>query len=181
MKNHTKWALAGAAVVAVSLVSLQQTGALWSDSVTSDGTTITAGVLDLSAGSEGQKDFPFSSFAKADMNPGDYVQVPMVLLNSGNVGLSYALSTVSQSDPTVPLNLTVTEVADEAACGAGNEPAGDLLYDAPMHGATTAASATQTHVAPGGQAVLCFRATMGQFQQEQSTDASMVFTAEVSR
>lgn len=180
MKSHTKWALAGAAVVAVSLVSLQQTGALWSSSTTLDGSTITAGVLDLSAGTTGDKSFDFDSFKKEGMNEGDFAQAPMRLINSGDVGLAYTLTDVTLQGDAVPLDLTVHAVTSESDCGAETDPVGDLLYDGPMAGATTTSLPRQ--VAPEAEAVMCFRATMGQgAQPDESATANLEFTAEVAR
>ena len=47
MATHHRWALAAVAVAGVSVLSVQQTGALWSDSASLDGTTLTSGSLGI--------------------------------------------------------------------------------------------------------------------------------------
>lgn len=62
MKTQYKWAIAASSVLLIGFVSVQQTGALWRDTAESTGGTIQAGMLDISAGGEGVKQFNLDGF-----------------------------------------------------------------------------------------------------------------------
>ncbi|WFR72162.1 hypothetical protein P9209_27500 [Prescottella defluvii] len=70
------------------------------------------------------------------MTPGAFAQAPLTVRNSGNVAMKYRLQNAIQSNPAVPLTLTVSTVPNEAACPATGNPTGATqLYSGPMVGA----------------------------------------------
>ena len=142
---------------AVGLIffSAQQTGALWSDTETLPGATITAGTLDIGVGTGS---FTLDSFGKTDLAVGGYSQTPLAVKNTGNVPMQYKLAGVTQSNTALPLTLKVWQVANETACTAAGDPAGTSLYDGPMIGA---ASTLQPALQPNATTVLCLRGTVG--------------------
>ncbi|WP_027503340.1 hypothetical protein [Rhodococcus sp. UNC363MFTsu5.1] len=181
MSNKTRWlAFGGAAIVGVALMSAQQTGALWSQTQTVDGGTIHSGILDLSIGGSGVSNYPFSALAKANGGPGDYAQAPVTIYNSGDVLMKYRLQNAAQSNSAVPLNLTISAVANEAACPAQGAPAGATqIYDGPMIGAQAPTAPQWRSVQPGASEVLCLRGTVGAAAQPSaSTTATFTFAAE---
>ncbi|WP_404314560.1 hypothetical protein [Prescottella equi] len=154
-KNHRWWALAAVPVVGLILFSAQQTGALWSDTQSIPGGTITAGTLDIGVGGG---TFTLSNFGKTGMLEGGFAQSPLTVTNTGNVPMKYRLANVTQLKATLPLSLKVWEVANEAACPTANDPAGTSLYDGAMIGASTG---FRPALAPGASKVLCLRGTIG--------------------
>lgn len=92
--------------------------------------------------------------------------MPLPVINSGNVQMSYVLSDVVLNGATPPpLTLRVAKVANEAACTATGD-VGAELYNGSMDGAGFA----QAQLVPAGQVqVLCLRATLGQAQQRANS------------
>lgn len=182
MSNKTRWlAFAGAAVAGIALISAQQTGALWSQTVpVGDGATIHSGILDLSVGQGGTADYPFSALAGANLFPGGYAQAPVTIYNSGNVLMKYRLQSASQSNTAVPLDLTVSTVAAESACPAQGAPTGATqIYQGPMVGAQAPSAPQWRTVQPGASEVLCLRGTVGAAAAANaSTTAAFSFVAE---
>ncbi|MDH6280826.1 hypothetical protein [Prescottella agglutinans] len=179
-KNHRWWALAAVPVLGLIFFSTHQTGALWSDTKTLDAGTITAGTLDIAVGAGGttQANYPFTALAKSGMTPGEFAQAPLTVRNSGNVAMRYRLQNANQSNPAVPLTLTVSTVPNEAACPATGNPTGATqLYSGAMVGAQVPQLRT---LAPGASEVLCMRGTLdSSATQNASTTATFTFTAEV--
>ncbi|GAA3201735.1 hypothetical protein GCM10020255_106700 [Rhodococcus baikonurensis] len=166
MKTQYKWAIAASSVLLIGFVSVQQTGALWRDTAESTGGgTIQAGMLDISAGGEGVKQFNLDGFKLDNKGPGDSIQMPLPVINSGNVQMNYVLSDVLLNGATPPpLSLRVAKVANEAACTATGD-VGTELYNGAMDGA-----AFSEQLVPAGQMqVLCLRATLGQAQQRANS------------
>ncbi|MFC9789091.1 hypothetical protein [Rhodococcus sp. NPDC127528] len=177
MSNKTRWlAIGGAAVVGVALLSAQQTGALWTQSQTVDAGTIHSGILDLSVGGSGLSSYPFTALAGANLMPGGYAQAPVKVFNSGNVLMRYKLLNGVQSNSAVPLDLTASIVANEAACPTTGNPTGATqVYSGPLIGASFAERTVQ----PGGTEVLCLRGTVGaSAAPSQSTTATFTFSAQ---
>ncbi|MCJ0901884.1 hypothetical protein [Rhodococcus sp. ARC_M6] len=174
MKTQYKWAIAASSVLLIGFVSVQQTGALWRDSVESPGGTITAGLLDISAGTAGVKQFNLDGFKLENKGPGDSIQMPLPVINSGNVKMSYLLEDVTLGGATPPpMKLRVATVASEAACTATGD-VGTELYDDDMDGAGFGAQLVQ----PGQMQVLCLRATLGSAAAAaQTTNATFTFAA----
>ena len=178
MKSQYKWALAAASVLAVGFASVQQTGALWRSESSLPGATLTAGKLDISAGTEGVKAFDLSGFGMADMAPGDSVQKALPVYNSGNVGMSYRLQQVALNGTNAPaLDLRVAVVGSQADCTATGNP-GSQIYS----GGMTQASFAARHVNPGSSEVLCLKATAPQNAPAgQTGTATFTFQAAVER
>lgn len=181
-KNHRWWALAGASVLGLIFFSTQQTGALWSDTedLTGSGASITAGKLDIAVGAGGtaQSDYDFTALAKAGMMPGEFAQAPLTVQNSGNVAMQYRLQNGVQSNPAVPLALTVSSVPSEGECPATGEPTGATqLYSGALVGAQMPQWRT---LAPGASEVLCLRGGISETAaQNATTTATFTFAAEV--
>ncbi|MGW9569103.1 hypothetical protein [Prescottella equi] len=179
-KNHRWWALAAAPVLGLIFLSTQQTGALWSDTENLPDATITAGKLDIAVGSGGtaQSNYPFTALAKAGLTPGGYAQAPLTVRNSGNVAMKYRLQNGTQSNPAVPLTLTVSTVTDEASCPATGSPSGATqVYTGALIGAQMSQLRT---LAPGASDVLCLRGAIGDSAaQNAETTATFTFAAEV--
>lgn len=176
MKSQYKWAIAASSALLIGFVSVQQTGALWRDSVESTGGgTITAGTLDISTG-DGVKAFNLDGFKLENKGPGDSVQMPLPVINSGNVQMSYTLSDVVLSSTTPPaLNLRVAKVANEAACTGDGNP-GTEIYSGAMDGAAF----PEPELVQAGQIqVLCLKATMGD-SAAASTETNATFTFDAS-
>lgn len=153
-KHHRWWALAAVPAVGLIFFSAQQTGALWSDTETLPGATISAGTLDIGIGGGS---FTLGDFGQTDLMVGGYSQTPLTVTNTGDVPMKYRLSNVTQSDAALPLTLAVWQVANEAACGTTGDPAGASIYDGAMIGANTA---FRPAVQPGASEVLCLRGTV---------------------
>ncbi|WP_137723400.1 hypothetical protein [Prescottella subtropica] len=155
-KNHRWWALAAAPAVGLIFFSAQQTGALWSDTETLPGATITAGTLNIGVGAGS---FTLDSFGKTGLAAGGYSQTPLTVKNTGDVPTQYRLSNVTQSDAALPLTLKVWEVANEASCPATGDPTGTptQIYDGNMIGASTA---LRPALQSGAETVLCLRGTV---------------------
>ena len=174
MKTQYKWAIAASSVLLIGFVSVQQTGALWRDSAESTGGTITAGLLDISAGTSGVKQFNLAGFKLENKGPGDSIQMPLPVINSGNVQMSYLLDDVTLNSATPPpLTLRVAKVTNEAACTTTGD-VGTELYNGAMDGA-----GFDAQLVPAGQMqVLCLRATLGSgAAASQASDATFTFAA----
>ena len=171
-------AIAAASVLGLTLLSVQQTGALWRAEATLDGGTIQSGRLDLQVGDSNSttKDYQFDAFGRAYMGGGSYSQQPITIANAGNVLMKYRLAGAAQSDSAVPLTLTVTPVASEADCPAQGAVSGTAVYDGPMEGA----SFTDWLTAEAGESkVLCLRGTVADdAEPNMSTSVVLSFAAE---
>ncbi|QBJ98774.1 hypothetical protein ERC79_16445 [Rhodococcus sp. ABRD24] len=167
-------------VLGLIFFSTQQTGALWSGTENLDAGTITAGTLDIAVGSGGtaQSDYAFTALAKSGMMPGDFAQAPVTVQNSGNVAMKYRLQNGVQSNPAVPLALTLSTVPSEGACPAtGNPSDATPLYSGALVGAQIPLWRT---LAPGASEVLCLRAGISdEAAQNATTTATFTFAAEV--
>ncbi|NMM84405.1 hypothetical protein B2J88_08525 [Rhodococcus sp. SRB_17] len=175
MKTQYKWALAASSVLLIGIVSVQQTGASWRDTAQSTGGTVTAGLLDISAGTSGTINFNLAGFKLDNQAPGTSIQMPLPVINSGNVQMDYRLSNVVLNGTTPPpLTLRVAKVATEAAC----TPTGDVgteLYNGAMAGASFAPAQL---VQAGQMQVLCLRATLGSNAAAgQQSNATFTFAA----
>ena len=159
MATHHRWALAAVAVAGVSVLSVQQTGALWSDSASLDGTTLTSGSLGIEVGASGatSSDYTFVDLTGPNMMSGDYVQHPLHVLNTGTEAMQYRLESATL-DADLPLQLQVTAVSSEAECPASGDAVGDDLYSGSLTDATTSYRALSS----GASEILCFRVTMGE-------------------
>lgn len=181
-KNHRRWALAAVPVLGLIFFSAQQTGALWSDSKSFAGGTITSGTLDIGVGAGGasQSSYAFSALGKAGLMPGGFAQAPLTVRNSGNVTMKYRLQNVAQSNAAVPLTLTVSKVAAEGDCPAAAAPAGATqLYNGPMIGAQTPTLPAWRTLGAGAAEVLCLRGTVGAAETPgASTTATFTFASE---
>lgn len=184
MTNKTRlWAIAAASVLGVTLLSAQQTGALWRTEATLDGGTIHSGQLNLTVGSSTatSKDYALPLSGEG-MAGGSFSQAPLTVKNSGNVPMHYKLANSAQSDATVPMTLTVTSVANEAACPATGAVTGTEIYSGSMIGALAPAAGWQPVMQPGASEVLCLRATMGANAPVNSaTTVALSFAAESTR
>ncbi|MFD4295337.1 hypothetical protein ACFWPA_13020 [Rhodococcus sp. NPDC058505] len=176
MSNRTRWlAIGGAAVIGVALLSAQQTGALWTQTERLDAGTVTSGILDLGVGGSGLSSYPFTALSGANLTPGGYAQAPVTIHNSGDVLMRYQLLSAEQSNPALPLELSVTLVGAANACPAAGDVLGAPLYTGPLVGATF----LQRAVEPGATEVLCLRGTVGaDAPHSQSTTATFTFSAQ---
>lgn len=159
MATHLRWALAAVAVAGVSVLSVQQTGALWSASADLDGTTVTSGTLNIAVGNSGETSeaFEFEDLAGPNMLSGDYVQQPLLVRNTGTAAMQYRLESATLA-AILPLQLQVTAVSSEANCQASGDAVGTPLYT----GRLTEASTFNRALSSGASEVLCFRVTMGE-------------------
>lgn len=157
MKSPKTWALVGASVVVLGLVSGQATYAAWSASDSSSGSQVTTGHLRITGA--GQMELDVSGLTKENMNTGDQVQIPLTVFNDSTIPVSYRLTGVAAAPATDPpaLDLRVARVTSEAACpttGAlGTQ--GTQLYSGGITGASTAA----TTLAVDASDVLCLTTT----------------------
>lgn len=158
MTTHRSWTLAAVVVAGAAIVSVQQTGALWSDSAQSAGSTITAGRLDIAVGDSNSqvKAYQFTALTASNMVSGDSVQRPLHVRNAGNVPMKYKVDSATLSG-VLPLKLQVTAVSSEVACPASGDASGDPLYSGDLTGAET----SYRELAKGTSEILCFRVTMG--------------------
>ncbi len=175
MKTQYKWAIAASSVLLIGFVSVQQTGALWRDTAESTGGTIQAGMLDISAGGEGVKQFNLDGFKLDNKGPGDSIQMPLPVINSGNVQMNYVLSDVVLNG--------ATPAAAEPARGQGSQRGGPAPPLATWALSSTTvpwtARAFSEQLVPAGQMqVLCLRATLGQgAAASQQSNATFTFDA----
>ena len=159
MATHHRWALAAIAVAGVTVLTVQQTGALWSDSAQQAGATISSGRLDIAVGTSETKvaAYRFEELAQSDMVSGEYVQRPLHVHNTGSVRMQYRLQSASLSAQ-LPLQLQVTAVSSEAGCPASGDASGEVLVSRELIYAET----PDREIAAGESEILCFRATMGE-------------------
>ncbi|MGX1769979.1 hypothetical protein ACWIE7_17020 [Dietzia sp. NPDC055343] len=177
MAVHHRWALAAVAVAGVSVLFVQQTGALWSDSATNEGATLNSGNLTLAVGDgvDQVSDFLFDALAGTDMVGGEVVQKPLYVSNEGTTSLQYRLAQATPSENAPPLSLRVSSVPSESGCPDSEGTVGSPLYDGPISGAVFEA---YRPLASGASEVLCFRVTMGEDSEpEQSGDVTFTFEA----
>lgn len=181
MTTHHRWALAAVAVAGVTVLSVQQTGALWSDSAQQAEATISSGKLDIAVGTSEIKvaDYEFAALAGTDMVSGDHVQRPLRVHNTGSVRMQYRLQSASLSAQ-LPLQLQVTAVSSEAGCPASEDAVGTPLYTGPMSGALTEEKFAYRALGSGASDVLCFRVTMGQ-DPTANTAATATFTFQATQ
>lgn len=178
MKKRLIWSGLGIAAVALAVVSGQQTAALWSDEAEIGGGPITSGTLTFTLGSDTAQAeaFTFAALGRTAMSPGQYVQAPLVLANSGDVDVAYRLTGVSASDPALPLTITITTVGNTSACPGAGVPSGTQLLGGIS---PTAATTTPSALAIGARHVWCIRATVGAgASANQSTTLTFNFRAE---
>lgn len=177
-------AIAAASVLGVTLLSAQQTGALWRAEGSLAGGTINSGVLDLTVGKSGSasKDFAFTALGGSGLGEGDYSQAPLTIKNSGNVLMKYRLQNSTQSSAAMPLSLKVTAVPSAGDCPAQGEPTGTgkaELYNGPMIGAQAPSSPLWQTVEAGQSEILCLRGTVGAGAPPQAeSSVQLSFTAE---
>lgn len=159
MATHHRWALAAVAVAGVSILSVQQTGALWSDSATLDGATLTSGSLGIEVGTTGETAaaYEFTGLAGPNMMSGDYVQRPLHVHNTGSEAMQYRLASATLG-AVLPLELQVTAVSSEAGCPVSGDAVGTALYSDPL----TEAETDYRALSSGASEILCFRVTMGE-------------------
>lgn len=175
MATHLRWALAAVAVAGVSVLSVQQTGALWSASADLDGTTVTSGTLNIEVGSSGETSeaYEFSELAGPNMLSGDYVQRPLLVRNTGTAAMQYRLESATLG-ANLPLSLQVTAVSSEADCQASGDAVGTPLYT----GLLTEAITDNRALSSGASEILCFRVTMGDSPAaDQQGKATFTFRA----
>jgi len=163
MATHHRSALAAVAVAGVSVLSVQQTGALWSDSASLDGTTITAGSLGIEVGASGATSsaYTFADLTGPNMMSGDYVQRPLHVHNTGSAAMQYRLESATLS-AALPLQLQVTAVSSEAGCPSSGDAVGTALYTGPMNGTLAEEAFSYRALSSGASEILCFRVTMGE-------------------
>lgn len=174
--NH-RWALAAVAVAGVSVLSVQQTGALWSDSATSDGATLNSGNLTLAVGDGDvqERHFEFAALTGSDMMSGDFVQRPLHVSNAGTTSMEYRLASAVPSVDAPPLLLRISAVSSEFACPDSGGPVGTELYE---EGPIDVAEFDSRRLIAEASEVLCFRVTMGEgAQTDQSGDVMFTFEA----
>lgn len=176
MKTQYKWAIAAASALLIGIVSVQQTGALWRDTAEVPGGTISAGILDISAGGDGVKQFDLSGLKLENKSVGDSVQAELPVLNSGNVAMGYDLTDVVISDGAPQMGLRVGLLGEGQECiSDGSEPGGTELYAGTMDGA---GFTEPQFVEAGSTQTLCLMATIGaDSEPNQSGDATFTFTA----
>src|SRR5699024_9995619 len=116
MKTQYKWAIAAASALLIGIVSVQQTGALWRATADEPGGTIRAGVLDISAGGDGVKQFDLSGLKLENKSAGDSVQAELPVINSGNVAMSYYLSDVVIGEGAPQMGLRVGLLGENQEC-----------------------------------------------------------------
>lgn len=177
MATHLRWTLAAVAVAGVSILSVQQTGALWSDSAESSGASISSGRLDIAVGtSETQVEaYPFTELAMDDMMSGEFVQSPLHVRNTGSVPMQYRLASAELSAD-LPLNLRVDAVSSEAECLASEGTGDDALYSGPLSSASTG----DRLLGVGASEVLCFRVEMGN-DPTAGEEGAAVFTFQATQ
>ena len=177
MATHLRWALAAVAVAGLAVLSVQQTGALWSDSATSEGATLNSGNLALAVGDDVTQvsQFQFDALTGEDMMSGDSVQQPLHVSNAGTVSMDYRLVSATPSVDAPPLLLRVSAVSSGPECSGSEDPVGDALYDGPISGAVFN---EYRPLATEDSEVLCFRVTMGDdAEPEQSGNVTFTFEA----
>lgn len=157
MRNHHRWwATAVALVVGLIFVSVQQTGARWSDTVSLPGGKIQSGILSLTVG--GSDSYTFTALGATGMFPNAFAQAPLTIHNPGDAAFRYRISNVTQTSASVPLTLTVWSNTTGFACTGQNAITGTQLYSGQMIGAQMPVWRT---LAPAGSETLCLRGSMG--------------------
>lgn len=158
------------AVAALAFGSVQSTGALWRNVTTGQNAgTIKTGTLFLTAGTDTvqQAGFQFTDLTPAGLvQPGDFVQRPLVIKNSGNIPLKFRLGTAAVTSASAgvgSVHLDMRIVADTAACPTtGAIPAGTatlLDSDISTKGSVTGA-VSWVSLASTASAVVCVRSTL---------------------
>jgi hypothetical protein len=158
------------------------TGALWRDSVSLDGGSVTSGSLVLLNGNAvSQVDaYAFTALAGSNLRPGSSAQAPLTMRNGGSTPLGYRLgdtTTIGSSALPAELTLRIDTVVGDAACPTGVDvppAAGPTtpLYAGPLVGAT---SPGLRPLAPSAMETLCVRiAVAGSAPQAVAADSAQV-------
>lgn len=164
-------AVLAAAVLVVLFAGAQGTAALWRASEQAAPGTVTTGSLSLAVGRGAvvERDYAFTELDSRTLVPGEFVQAPLVVSNTGTIGLGYGLAGASSSAPLPAdgalagaLELSINEVVDAAACGENSLPSGTPLYKGPL-GPAAAFGQVRSLAASGrgtSQETLCVRVTL---------------------
>lgn len=178
MATHLRWALAAAAVAGVSILSVQQTGALWSDSANSDGAMLNSGNLALEVGDGDSQvsEFSFESLTGDDMMSGDSMQQPLHVSNAGTTSMDYRLASAAPSVDAPPLLLRVSAVSSGLDCSDSEDTVGTELYNGPIENAVI----SYRPLSAEASEVLCFRVTMGE-DAEAGQSGNVTFTFEATQ
>ncbi len=185
--------LAAIGIAGLSLVTIGTltTGALFSDSQDLGANSFTTGTVAIGLN-------PVSAlFSVANMAPGDSVSKPLLVTNTGTLGLRYATTAVATDADgkalRTQLNFTVHSGVTAANCTAGNTVGGTVLFGP---GAVGAASnifgSVATGAQPGDQTIiaganqqLCFVADLplatGNAFQNAATTVTFTFAAEQTK
>jgi len=157
MKVPVRWALVGASVLLLGLVSLQVTDAAWRATDTTGGDTIRTGHLRITGA--GRVELNLSGLTKENMSTGDQAQLPLQVVNDSTLPVTYRLEGVTARVSTTPpaLNLRVARVSDTTAC-----PSAGVLGTPGIEaysGAITKATTADITLASGASDVLCMTTT----------------------
>ncbi|MCS4257903.1 hypothetical protein M2405_006230 [Rhodococcus erythropolis] len=180
------WGAIAVAVAAVAVfASSQQSLALWSDSASASGGTATAASVNLTVGTSAGTSAAYTlanlTTATTPVVPGNTVQAPLTVKNSGSDPLQWRM----QSTSALPgFTLTTYGVANEGACPAGVNTAAPAVT--PVTSGSMNASLQYpvspaympTPLAAGGTYILCLRLTVGVGAVSgQTTNATFTFQA----
>lgn len=164
-------AVPAAAVLVALFAGAQGTAALWRASEGVAPGAVTTGSLSLAVGRGAvlERDYAFTQLDSRSLAPGGFIQAPLVVGNTGTVGLGYRLAGASSTAPLPAdaalagaLELSINVVVDEAACGESSQPSGTPLYKGPL-GPAAAFGQARALAAPGRGAsreTLCVRVAL---------------------
>ncbi|QQM21209.1 hypothetical protein I7X09_24990 [Rhodococcus sp. P-2] len=160
------WGAIAVAVAAVAVfASSQQSLALWSDSASASGGTATAASVNLTVGTSAGTSAAYTlanlTTATTPVVPGDTVQAPLTVKNSGADPLRWRMQ--STTTPLPGFTLTTYGVDNEGACPTGVNtaaPAVTPLTSGSMNASLqypVSPAYMPTPLAAGGTYVLCLR------------------------
>ncbi|QXQ09937.1 hypothetical protein [Paeniglutamicibacter sp. Y32M11] len=157
-----------AAVLLVLLMSAQGTAALWRADGTIDAGTVSTGNMHLLAGSgpATKQNYEFTDLDGANLVPGQFVQAPLTITNSGTTDLDYNLTgaTTLPASPTLAdtalaefSTLTIAAGLSATECSARNTLTAPLYKGPAVEVATFVQARALTTTTDSNSEVLCVR------------------------
>jgi len=151
--------LTAVTVVALSILSAQQTGAYWHDQTATGNDTIRSGELKILAA--GTNNYAWNDFGGENLSPGSIVQKPVTISVAGSAGTGikaiYRLQSMFTNSAEMPLTFTAWIVNIPGNCPGSGNPTN--IVAGPW--SSFPAPVVARSLAVGNSEVWCLRATVG--------------------
>lgn len=162
-------------VVALVLLSAQQTGATWRDQEQTAGATVTSGELKILAGGSGS--YLWSDFGGTALLQNSVVQKPLTVsvVGTAKLKVSYRLQSMAATSTDLPLTFSASIVGSTAGCPSTGAPTGVVAGPWTSFPAPTVARPVTVNTSE----VWCLRATVDpNAAQNKTTKVTLTFRAD---